>query len=172
MLAWFRRDTELTRKARGIYGAIVAAARQPRFYREHCVPDTPEGRLEMLTLHLVAGLMRLDGAGVEGKALARLVTETFVTDMDDNMREIGIGDLAVPRKVKRAAALLYERHRAYAAALGDETLLAEQIGAACAHLSASPPVDAAGLARYLQGLSLAYAGAGDDDILAGRLPLL
>jgi cytochrome b pre-mRNA-processing protein 3 len=173
VLAWLRGGSDDSRKARDIYGAVVAAARQPRFYRDLCVPDTAEGRLEMLVLHLVPVLARLGREGGAGQERARLVTETFVTDMDDNMREIGIGDLTVPRKVKRAAALLHERHRDYGAALGqgDEAGLIAAITAAFTPLNATPAVDAASLADTLRGLQGRLDQISDEAALAGLLPL-
>ncbi|MGL4398183.1 MAG: ubiquinol-cytochrome C chaperone family protein, partial [Hyphomicrobium sp.] len=81
------------------------------------VPDTPEGRFEILVLALFLFLERLKVTRPDGSALARDVIEAFVIDMDDCMREMGVGDLTVPKKVKRAAAAFYERSGAYRDAL-------------------------------------------------------
>lgn len=116
MLNWLKTRTEDRCKARELYGAVVTAARQPAFYSGCGVEDTPEGRYEMIAVHLYLVLERLHGAGSEADRIAQRVVETFVTDMDDSMREMGVGDLSVGKKVKRSAAGLYQRFSAYRAA--------------------------------------------------------
>lgn len=109
MLSWFSSRSADRSKATDLYGAVVAAARREHFYRECGIPDTPEGRFELILLHLGLLTDRLTALGEDGQKLARVMLETFVRDMDDNMREMGVSDLGVPRKVIRAAAALYER---------------------------------------------------------------
>ena len=186
MLKWLTGKADYSRRAGEIYGPIVASARQHTFFAAWGVPDTSEGRFEMLALHVALVMLRLGRAGPDGVRLSRAVAETFMTDMDDNMREIGIGDLTVPKKVKRAAAALYDRHRDYAAALavpaGSETTadavsqaLLPVIGAAFsgAHPTARdmPGLDRLALAHYIERLSGALAVTPDSDCLAGKLPL-
>ena len=108
MLRWLRQRAETSRKAEELYGSVVTAARQPDFYGALGVPDTPEGRFELVALHLFLALEGLRGQGAAAEGLARRAIETFVVDMDDCMREMGVGDLTVPKKVKRAAAAFYE----------------------------------------------------------------
>ncbi len=126
MLNWFRARSANARKAKELYGAVVAAARQPQFYRDYGVPDTLNGRYEMIVLVLFQFLERLRAEGKAAEELSRLTLESFFTDMDDCMREIGVGDLAVPKKVKKAAAGFYERAKAYRQALdaNDEVAMA------------------------------------------------
>lgn len=116
MLSWFSSQSEGRRKAAELYGTVVAQARLPEFYAECGISDTPEGRYEMIVLHVALALDRLSSAGRAATGMQRLLIETFVADMDDSMREMGVGDLSVPRKVKRAAAGLYERLTIYRAA--------------------------------------------------------
>ncbi len=174
---WLSRKSEHTRVAGKIYGSIVASARQPAFYAAWGVPDTREGRFEMLALHVALVMHRFTRAGAAGSALGRRVGELFMTDMDDNMREIGIGDLAVPKKVKRAAAALFDRHRDYGAALtpgAPPDALASVIEAAFAETgrpSASMPLHTRALSHYMERLSGALAVTSDADCLDGRLPL-
>ena len=117
MLAWFSSRSADNDKATELYGAVVAQARAPAFYTECGIQDTPEGRYELIVLHLVLLLERFAGAGTEGARLSRLVVEAFVRDMDDSLREMGVGDLTVPKKVKKAAAGLYDRAAVYRVAL-------------------------------------------------------
>jgi cytochrome b pre-mRNA-processing protein 3 len=113
MLRWLRQRAETSRKAEELYGSVVTAARQPAFYGALGVPDTPEGRFELVALHLFLALEGLRGRGAAAEGLARRTIETFVVDMDDCMREMGVGDLTVPKRVKRAAAAFYERASIY-----------------------------------------------------------
>jgi len=116
MLDWLRQRSLTSGIGRKLYDSIVARARAEPFYRNLAVPDTAEGRFELIVLHLYLVLERLRSEGTAGKRLSRALIEAFVTDMDDSMREFGIGDMGVPRRVKRAAAAVYERSAAYAAA--------------------------------------------------------
>ena len=113
MLQWFRRRAEARRRAQELYGSVVTAARQPSFYKDMGLPDTPEGRFELISLHLFLALESLNRQRAAELDLTQRTIEAFVTDMDDCMREMGVGDLAVPKKVKRAAAAFYERAGAY-----------------------------------------------------------
>ena len=103
MLSWFSSEAQARRTALKLYGAVVAQARQPGFFAVLGVSDTPEGRTDMIILHLFIVLERLNAAGAEGRKTARALSEIFVTDIDDCLREMGVGDLSVPKKVKRAA---------------------------------------------------------------------
>lgn len=176
MWRWLSTRTDYSRTAREIYGSIVASARQETFYAVMGVPDSREGRFEMLTLHMALVMLRLGGAGPAGVDLSRSLAETFITDMDDNMREIGIGDLAVPRKIKRAAAALYDRHRDYGAALagGNSTettaAISRYVGVLAVGKS-QPGIDCDALARYTTALADGLASASDEECLAGRVPL-
>jgi cytochrome b pre-mRNA-processing protein 3 len=126
MLNWFRARSAKARKAKQLYGAVVAAARHPEFYRDYGVPDTLNGRYELVVLVLFQLLQRLRTEGQAAEEQSRLTLEAFFTDMDDCLREIGVGDLAVPKKVKKAAAGFYERARVYRTALeaGDRQAMA------------------------------------------------
>jgi cytochrome b pre-mRNA-processing protein 3 len=117
MFQALRPQAALQRKASDIYGAIVTQARHPDFYSHLGVPDTPAGRYEMVVVHLFLVLERLRADRRETDDLARVLIETFVADMDDSVREMGTGDVAVGKKVRRAAAGFYERSRDYRAGL-------------------------------------------------------
>ena len=83
------------------------------------IPDTPQGRFEMVVLHVVLVVRRLTREGPAGARLARALNEAFIADMDDNMREMTFGDLRVPREIKQVTAALLDRHKAYSDALQD-----------------------------------------------------
>lgn len=116
ILAHFRRKRR-SDNIEDLYGAIVAQARRPTFYAAYAVPDTVEGRLDMIVLHTVLLLHRLNPDGEELRALGQAVFDRFCLDMDDNLREMGIGDLAVPKTMQRIAGAFYGRAKVYEAAL-------------------------------------------------------
>jgi cytochrome b pre-mRNA-processing protein 3 len=110
-----------------LYGAIVAQARRPAFYQTYRVPDTVNGRLEMIMLHAVLVLRRLQDEPAGSRELGQGLFDRFCRDMDDNMREMGVGDLTVPRKMRRIGEAFYGRQAAYGVALAaphDEDLAA------------------------------------------------
>jgi cytochrome b pre-mRNA-processing protein 3 len=113
---WFRPIPQRKNIA-SLYGAIVAQARAPAFYSSYGVPDTVIGRLEMIMLHAVILLRRLRDESGTARRLAQGVFDAFCQDMDDNMREMGVGDLAVPRKMRRIGGAFYARQAAYNHAL-------------------------------------------------------
>lgn len=98
-----RGDKARLKRAFALYHSIVARARQPRFYAEWGVPDTPDGRLEMIGLHAALMIRRLRPEGKAGAMLAQDVFDVMFADVDRNLREQGIGDLSVGKHVKRAA---------------------------------------------------------------------
>ena len=100
-----------------LYGTIVAQARLPAFYQIYGVPDTVNGRLEMIMLHTVLFLRRLESEAVPIRALGQGLFDQFCRDMDDSMREMGVGDLAVPRNMRRIGEAFYGRQAAYRVAL-------------------------------------------------------
>lgn len=165
MLNWLKTRSEDRCKAKDLYGAIVTGARQPAFYSGCGVEDTPEGRYEMIALHLFLVIERLKGAGPQADRIAQRVLEAFVTDMDDSMREMGVGDLSVGRKVKRSAAGLYERFAAYRNAVAkSEADLAEQIG-----VFVPGRIDAKALARYVSASAQDLKSILLDDVLSGQV---
>jgi cytochrome b pre-mRNA-processing protein 3 len=105
-----------------IYGAIVAQARLPEFYRDLAVPDSVDGRFDMVVLHmwLVLRTWRAPDHAERSQALI----DRFCSDMDHNLRELGVGDLTVPKRMLKFGEALYGRARAYDDALeaGGEAL--------------------------------------------------
>ena len=109
-----------------LYGTIVAQARTRAFYQIYGVPDTVNGRLEMIMLHAVLILQRLEREPAAVRALGQGIFDRFCRDMDESMREMGVGDLAVPRKMRRIGEAFYGRQATYREALvaADEQPLA------------------------------------------------
>jgi cytochrome b pre-mRNA-processing protein 3 len=103
------------KREKRLYEAIVAAARHVRFYEDMGVADTIDGRFEMVVLHLFLVLNRLKGEGVED--LRQNLTDEFFADMDRSLRELGVSDVAVGKKVRKIAESYYGRVTAYDGAL-------------------------------------------------------
>jgi cytochrome b pre-mRNA-processing protein 3 len=171
MLTWLKQWQDQRQKARSLYGSIVTQARSRAFYAACGVPDTAEGRFEMIALHLVLVLHRLAGADAPGRQLAQALTEAFVADLDDSLREMTVGDLAVPRHVKRAVAALHDRHEAYRAALAasSDDQLTAAILTRLAPESSSPSLDPARLCGYIRQAKHRLDLLPGIDVLAGRV---
>ena len=108
-----------------LYGAIVAQARLPVFYQSLGVPDSLEGRFFVLSINLFAVLHCLKEGGPEGHRLAQALSDRFSADMETVLRELGVGDLAVPKQMRALAASSRTLLLAYASARGEEALAAE-----------------------------------------------
>lgn len=117
MFARSRRLKELTATADQLYAEAVRQARTPVFYDGLGVPDTLDGRFEMISLHVFLLIDRLRRDGEEGRELAQALFDAMFTDMDVCLREMGVGDLSVGKKVKQMAEGFNGRSIAYSEAL-------------------------------------------------------
>ncbi len=151
------------------YGTIVAQARLPGFYARCDVPDTIEGRFEMIVLHLALVLRRLRGEEEVFRDFGQKLFEIFCLDMDRSLREIGISDLGVPRHMRRVGEAFYGRARAYDLALASRE---ERLAATLArNVSALPAPSGAAfrLAAYVRTAEVSLAGQSAADIGRGIL---
>ena len=144
-----------------LYAQIVAAARQTVFYSDWNVPDTPLGRFEMLSLHMFLFQYRLRGESGTAAEVAQVLIDEFFLDVEHSLRELGISDVGVPKRMKKLAKMFYGRtaayddalerddHAALAAALARNVLpeavawpqaplLAAYVASASKHLAAQP----------------------------------
>lgn len=147
-----------------LYGAIVAQARQPAFYRDYDVPDTLDGRFELILLHLFLVLRRLDGEQA-GRETGQRVFDLFCRDMDQNLREMGIGDLKVPKEMRRIGEAFYGRAQAYEAAVtsADPGALPAALGR---NIFGTDGADSRGAARLAAYVVDAAGRLGGQDIAA------
>lgn len=174
MINWLKARSESRRIATELYGSIVTGARQPAFFTDLGVPDTLEGRFEMICIHMHILLTRLEAAGEPGRKLFRAVSEAFVTDMDDAHRELGASDLSVPRKVKAATGALLGRLKAYrvASLVEDKSMLAQALARNVWPGREQAMVDrgsAGRLACYIRTSSAELAAVPDRSVLAGKM---
>ncbi|MDI4657876.1 ubiquinol-cytochrome C chaperone family protein [Xanthobacter autotrophicus] len=136
-----------------LYGAIVAQSRRADFYTDFGVPDTLEGRFEMVVLHTVLVCHRLKGGNTPERSMSQDIFDAFAADMDAAMREVGIGDLTVPKKMKKIGEAFYGRAAAYDAALAaaDDTALVQALSRNLLSAGeAEPSPEAAALAAYVR----------------------
>lgn len=170
VLSLFRKSSA-TGPVYAVYNALVAQSRQPRFYAEWGVPDTVTGRFDMISLHLVLLLRRLKAEPDGAKAFNQAVFDLFFKDMDRSLREMGAGDLAVPKKIQKMGNIFYGLLASLDSALsaGDaaavEAVLARNIFADGATVSPAP------LARYLLEEAGRLAARPASAIMAGELGL-
>jgi cytochrome b pre-mRNA-processing protein 3 len=116
ILHLFRRGPRIQDTISTLYGMIVAQARMPCFYKDYAVADTVNGRFDLIVLHLTLVQDRL-AADSASRELGQGLFDHFCRDMDDNLREMGVGDLKVPKEMRRIADAFYGRSQAYLAAL-------------------------------------------------------
>jgi cytochrome b pre-mRNA-processing protein 3 len=109
---WLRRSPRAD-TIQALYGAIVAQGRNAAFYADYGVADTPEGRFDLIILHLILFIRRLRPEPASIRALGQGVFDLFCRDMDHSFREMGIGDLAVPKHMRGVAEAFYGRAAAY-----------------------------------------------------------
>jgi len=118
VFALFRRSRD-KEAARRLYMAVLARARDPLFYEDFGVPDTVDGRFDMVALHVFLMLRRLKRDLPATARLSQALFDLMFVDMDENLREMGVGDLAVGRRVKDMAKAFLGRLAAYEAALAE-----------------------------------------------------
>ena len=101
MFALFKGKREKVDAAGGLYEAVVAQSRLPVFYELYGVPDTVDGRFDLICLHTYLVMDRLFEDKRKGKRLAQAVFDRMFRNMDHVLREMGVGDLAIPHHMKR-----------------------------------------------------------------------
>jgi cytochrome b pre-mRNA-processing protein 3 len=153
-----------------LYRAVVAAGRRPAWYLEGEVPDTVDGRFDMIASVLALVLIRLEREGEGARTESVLITETFIDDMDSSLRQIGIGDFVVGKHVGRLIGALGGRLDAYRSALAGNGALADAVRRNVFRDEPPSPEAvafvAAGLARFDEGLSALCR----EQLLRGELP--
>ena len=147
--ALFRKDPSLD-AGRALYAAAVEQARAPALYRDFGVPDTVDGRFEQVALHVYLVMRRLKGDEA-AKKTGQALCDVMFQNMDDSLRELGVGDLQVGKKVRKLAENFYGRIGVYEATLKDEAeenALADALSRNIYGLEASE--DAEALAGYVR----------------------
>lgn len=168
ILSGFRKDPRRD-AAEALYFVASEQSRRPAFYMAFGVPDTFEGRFELATLHVWLALSRLKTIA-DARAVAQALVDIFFSRLDDSLREMGVGDLSVGRKIRKLAEDFYGRAGAYDAALSEagpesalSAALARNIYGSGDQLIAAP------LAGYVRRAAQSLAAIGDNRVLSGLI---
>lgn len=169
MLKRLFRESAARRAASSLYATAVGQSRTPVFYTDHSVPDTVDGRFDMISLHVFLLLRRLKSGGKAATEVAQALYDAMFNDMDRSLREMGAGDLGVGRRVKTMTQAFSGRVAAYDAGLdgSEETLCA----ALARNLFRGEQVSdeaVAALARYMRGQAAALADQPIEAVIGGR----
>jgi cytochrome b pre-mRNA-processing protein 3 len=165
----------LKRKARAseetgrtLYAAAVAQARQPGFYTDLRVPDTPNGRFELYSLHVILLLRALKGRGGIAAEASQSLFDTYVSSLDDALREQGVGDLSMAKKMRKLGEAFYGRVRSYDEAF-DELPNTEPLRTLVARTVCADGGDDRALTAYAAETLADFAGAGGAELVEGRV---
>jgi cytochrome b pre-mRNA-processing protein 3 len=169
-VSWLLRRNPARQAAELAYGRVVEHSRHPLFFSDCGIPDTLDGRFELICLHVFLYLHRLRRERPRGEAVGQCFVDAMFSDMDRSLREIGTGDLSVGRQVKRMAQALYGRIKAYEQGLGGDdpllsAVLARNLFGTVPH--PAPFLDA--MTAYLRRESAQLRDYPTDEILAGRV---
>jgi cytochrome b pre-mRNA-processing protein 3 len=161
-----RRDAALR-----LYESIVEQAREPVFFADFGVPDTFDGRFELVVLHGFLVLNRLKAERPQAVDLAQELFDVMFADFDRTLREVGVGDLGVGRHVKTMAQAFYGRIGAYEAGLlaGDTALLADALRRNLYGTVAPSDRDVDGIAAYMRSCAAAIAAQAAARLSAGMV---
>lgn len=147
---WFRRDA-VKSNAEAVYLRIVVQSRKPVFFEDYAVQDTIDGRFDLIILHTFLVLRRLKQVGKDNEAFGQALFDAMFSNMDDSLRQMGVGDLSVGKKIKKMSSAFYGRVDAY-----DAPLIANDISALAdaleRNLYRGEPVDrglSEGFAQYM-----------------------
>jgi len=172
MLNLFRPKAKPPSDAERVYARIVEQARDPWFYAEAGAPDTAEGRFDMIALHAFLVFRRLRREGPAIKGASQAIFDAMFKDLDAALREIGVGDLSVGKKIRGLAEAFYGRAEAYEAPLaaGDEAALARAVGRNVHGVGGGePPFGATRIAAYAIALDRTLAERSAEAILDARI---
>lgn len=153
-----------------LYRSVVAAARRPVWYRAGGVPDTIDGRFDMVAAILSLVLLRLEAEGEHGRAPAAHLAELFVDDMDGQLRERGVGDVVVGRHIGQMMGALGGRLGAFRTALAGGGDLDAAVERNIYRGAAPGPGEAAVVRDGLIALNATLAATPANEILAGVWP--
>lgn len=169
-LSLFRRFAADRPQIIALYGAIVAQARQPAFYSVQGVPDTLDGRFDLILLHTMLVMRRLRSAKGQTYDVAQELLDYLFKDMDRSLREVGIGDMSIGKHVKKMAKAFYGRSEEYEKGLdGSETALSDALKQNLYRKIAPTSQQTTAIGRYMIDCDQSLRTCTDIDVLEGRL---
>jgi cytochrome b pre-mRNA-processing protein 3 len=152
---------------RALYASAVEQAREPALYARLGAPDTVLGRFELYTVHVALLVRRLKGEGEQAAETAQGLFDAYLNGLDVALREIGVGDLSVGKKMKKLGRAFYGRVTTYDEALGAGDV--EAVKGLVSRTVLDGKGDAGPLAHYIGEQAEALAGQPLDDLLAGTV---
>jgi len=156
--------------ARSLYASVVEQARSPALYQGLGAPDTVEGRFELYTLHVMLLLDRLRRQGEPASDVSQALFDTYVKALDDALREMGVGDLSVGKKMRKLGEAFYGRAKSYEAAFVSLPDMAELTALLTRTVYAETDAAAAPtLAAYVVSQREHLAGLALESLLAGKV---
>ncbi|NQV60196.1 MAG: hypothetical protein HQ502_11035 [Alphaproteobacteria bacterium] len=174
---WFRKRDRGQDQAHALYLTAVAQARRPLFYSDHGIPDSVDGRFDLIVMHvfLLLGPLnnlarQVDASETSGRAgeIAQALFDTMFGDMDRSLREMGVSDIAVGKRVKHMAKAFYGRVTAYDEGLaGPDELLGEALRRNLFGTVEPTPAHVAAMADYLRCQVGHMASVSEARILSG-----
>lgn len=166
ILSLFRKSTA-TEPVYAVYSAIVAQSRQPVFYADWHVPDTVTGRFDMISLHMALLFRRLRNESEAGKAFSQAVFDLFFKDMDRSLREMGVGDLGVPKRIQKMGNVFFGLLAALSDAMDRNDPVALQAVLSRNVFADSQDAEVQAMSEYLLRQDAAVAGQSADTITGG-----
>jgi cytochrome b pre-mRNA-processing protein 3 len=122
MLGLFRRENPSRRAANALHDSIAARAREPIFHTRFYVADSIDGRFDLFTLHAFLVLDALKEEGAAGKGTGEQLANAIFAGFEEALRELGVGDMGISRRIRAMANAFYGRLAAYQAAGSEEEL--------------------------------------------------
>ena len=160
-------------QAHGAYLALVTQSRKPFFYKEAGVPDSIDGRFDVMALHLFLVIHRLRGETLsDADEFIRVLSEVFFADMDRSLREMGVGDTGVSSRIKKMAGAFYGRLQAYEESFDNAEAFAESLGRNLYRGEAADAETLERMADYVRRNAGHLKTQATEQLLSGRVDFL
>jgi cytochrome b pre-mRNA-processing protein 3 len=172
LAGFLRKRDKFERAAFQLYGAAVAAARDPYLFATLGVPDTLDGRFDAIALYVFLIIRRLSEAPEPGPALAQAVFDAMFLDMDINLREMGVGDMSVGKRNRAMWEAFHGRSAAYAAAWDDLAALEASLARNFWRGQGAPAGAASALGRVARAQAACLAEQDIETMLRGDIHFL
>jgi cytochrome b pre-mRNA-processing protein 3 len=164
------RPRDFSDEAHGLYVQIVQQARRPAFFRAGGVPDTLDGRFDLILLHVFLVLERLRGEGPAAQETGQELFDVMFADLDQSLREMGVGDMGIGKRIKKMGQAFYGRIEAYSAALqGGEAELEEALRRNLYGTIEPDSAQVALLAGYVRAQMATLEGEETEGLLRGEI---
>ncbi len=170
---WLKHKSLRRQAAEGLYQAALRQSRCPDFYTQLGVPDTTDGHFNLLCLHIALFIDRLNEGGRDGRAQGQALFDAMFRRMELDLREMGVGDLGVPKHMKRMMKAFNGRAHAYRNAMisGDDAALCDAIARNVYHLDGAQGenADVVAMAGYVRTMRQMLQSSTMDDCISAKL---